>query len=447
MGLLPQMILLAIYFLISRFWTIRKWMLMLFLPVSGMVFLLGYLNRFGIYPIDMKMQNANFISTIGNINWYCGYLVSVLFGGYFLFWRKDCMKTSKKSEKEMFVPTASACLKGWKQIVLILYVAVGFVSLTTQGSMSGLFALAALLVVTFCLSANGGEKMLSFWQSVLLLSLTCLMTLCIRRILHRPFNYEDAIVDLLTDSAFPVIATVVTLVIAAAIAYCNAHTCYPAKLFRILAWIVGAGTVIGICVTAGMIALNTWKPGSLGKMSEYAFFTFSGEWGSNRGATWKAGILCFREQNLLHKLIGVGPDCMELFIKQNGSSRLLSIVRERFGNNRLTNAHNEWLTILVNTGILGCIGYVGMILSAIVRFLRKGIKGKQDLEVSEKQSGRQGDVFDISGLITGACGFCLLAYTLNNLFSFQQSMSVATIFVILGIGEAYARSMRLSLII
>ena len=42
--------------------------------------------------------------------------------------------------------------------------------------------------------------------------------------------------------------------------------------------------------------------------------------------------------------------------------------------------------------------------------------------------------------IVCACGFCLLAYTVNNIFSFQQSMSVGTIFVIFGIGEAFLRN-------
>ena len=41
-----------------------------------------------------------------------------------------------------------------------------------------------------------------------------------------------------------------------------------------------------------------------------------------------------------------------------------------------------------------------------------------------------------------ACGFCLLAYTVNNFFSFQQSVSTPTIFVLFGMGRAFQRSLK-----
>ena len=36
----------------------------------------------------------------------------------------------------------------------------------------------------------------------------------------------------------------------------------------------------------------------------------------------------------------------------------------------------------------------------------------------------------------------LLAYTVNNIFSFQQSMNVSTMFVIFGMGEAFLWEVR-----
>ena len=37
-------------------------------------FVLGILNRFDIYPIDIFGRNSAFLATIGNINWYVGFL-------------------------------------------------------------------------------------------------------------------------------------------------------------------------------------------------------------------------------------------------------------------------------------------------------------------------------------------------------------------------------------
>ena len=76
------------------------------------------------------------------------------------------------------------------------------------------------------------------------------------------------------------------------------------------------------------------------------------------------------------------------------------------------------MTVLVNTGVLGCVSYVGMIVSAVIRYL----KGHP-----------------MNSVIAGACGYGILAITINNMFSFQQTMGMATLFVILGIGEAYAK--------
>lgn len=422
MGFLTQLLLLASYFLVSRCRTHTKWLFWLFLPVSAVVFALGYLNRFGFYPIDMKVINSGFLSTIGNINWYCGYLVSVFFGGYYLLWREaDLRETTGMTRGRE---------NGWRtqlaKLLLGAYVAVGFATLVTQGSVSGLVTMGVMLVVTFCLSVGDGRRMQAFWQETLLLSLVCLFSWCLRNVCHREITFADTFVDLLTDSLLPMVATVISATFVAVLAYCNAGKKYPRKLFKALGWLVAGGSAAGVCVVIGMIVLNTLRPGSIGALSDNPFFTFVPTWGSNRGATWEAGIRCFAEQNFLHKLVGVGPDAMDAYIAQNGSTELTALVTERFGNNRLTNAHNEWLTILVNTGVIGFASFVGMMVSAIVRYLKIG-----------KASGM---AITSSRIIAGACGFCLLAYTVNNMFSFQQSMNTATIFIIMGIGEAHARA-------
>lgn len=424
MGLLPQLFLLAIYFLVSRFWEVRGWLLLLFLPVSAAVFGLGFLNRFGIFPIDMGMTNVQFISTIGNINWYCGYLVSVFFGGYYLLWKMDPV-----AEKN----------KGWKQALLMLYVAVGFATLVTQGSMSGLFTLAVMLVVTFCLSAGNSRRMQMFWQEVLLLSLVCLLTLGGRKLLGWQITYTDGVVDLLTYSLFPVVMTMVAAVFVGMLFYWEKRGKYPEKLFKTLAKLLVICIGAAMCVVIVMITVNTLHPGSLGPLSEYSVFTFSPTWGSNRATTWRAGLMCFAEQNLLHKLVGVGPDGMSAYLYTDGSSKLQQMVTDLFGTDSLTNAHNEWITVLVNTGILGCVGFVGMMVSGIWSYIKRGLALGN---VTHENITRENLIR--KKLALGACGFCLLAYTVNNMFSFQQSMSAATIFVILGAGEAISRQIRKS---
>lgn len=162
-----------------------------------------------------------------------------------------------------------------------------------------------------------------------------------------------------------------------------------------------------------MLTINTLHPGSIGALSDNPLFTFNREWGSSRGGTWKAGIRAWSSQDLLHKVVGIGPDGMAEYIYKGPDSGLLDMVRAQFGNNRLTNAHGEWITILANLGVLGLLGFAGMIVSAIVRFLRTG-------------TGR---------VLCMACGLAVFSYTVNNIFSFQQIMNLSQMFILLGLGE------------
>lgn len=92
-------------------------------------------------------------------------------------------------------------------------------------------------------------------------------------------------------------------------------------------------------------------------------------------------------------------------------------LRDYFGDNRLTNAHNELLTSLVNIGITGTIFYFGFFLSSMIRCLKEAGK-KQYL------------------LIPAGCIFC---YLIHNTVSFAQVLNLPYIFVIVAMGERMLR--------
>lgn len=48
---------------------------------------------------------------------------------------------------------------------------------------------------------------------------------------------------------------------------------------------------------------------------------------------------------------------MYAFLSNEASPELQNMVYDFFYGNRLTNAHNEWLTILVDIGVLGLVSY------------------------------------------------------------------------------------------
>lgn len=405
MGLATQLSFIGMYFYISRVWKKKNWIPALFLPVSAIVFLLGYLNRFGIYPISMEYANPSFVSTIGNINWYCGYLVTVFFGGVFYLWYGDFKKP-------------------WLKIPALFYVGIGFASLVTQGSSSGIMTLLAVLLVLFLLSVSDGKRLRSYLEIIFTLALVCLITFIVRIIFPDAITYIETATDLFTYSFLPFLIAAVSGGLLLWVRRIVGNNRYRSDLFRILGKIVLSAVILCAVSYVILLIVNTLRPNSIGLLSDISLFTFSSSWGSNRGVTWKAGMMCFMEQGFLKKLVGVGPDCMAAYILTDGSAELTAMVTASFGEDRLTNAHNEWLTMLVNLGLLGMFSYVTMIVSGIIRFIKKGI------DKNHKSA---------DNLIAGACGFGILAYTINNMVSFQQSMNGAAMFMILGIGGAYVR--------
>lgn len=399
MGLYTQMILLAAYFLVSKLWRPRKGYFCLMFAASAAVFVLGYLNRFRVYPIEMEMKNSGFISTIGNINWYCGYVVTVLFIGVALLWQGGCGGRRGRLMK----------------VLLTVYSGLGFATLVTQGSSSGIVALGAVLLALFMFSAGDGERMRSFWEIALLLGGVCLATSALRAVFPERIDYFDMMMDLFTTGPLPIIMTVMSGTFLIWVIVAEKRKRYSAKAMRRVAWTLMTAVSLFLVAFIVMIVVNTAYPGSLGRLSEYKIFTFSSKWGSNRGETWNAGVQCFLAQDPLHKLVGVGPDAMAAYLYSSGDQWLLDSLKEAFGSSYLTNVHNEWLTILVDTGILGLASFAGMIFSAAVRFLKQ--IGKKPLAAS--------------------CGFALLAYTVNNIFSFQQIMNVSSLYIIMGMGAAF----------
>lgn len=398
MGLYPQMMLMGIYFLVSRFWKPRRWLFCIIFPVSAVVFLMGCLNRFDIYSFGIERYSVGYISTIGNINWYCGYAVSVMFAGTVLPW-------------------LGAGMKAWQRTLLMLYTAIGYLSLLLQGSDSGLAALAVVIPVMFCMSAGDSGRMLFFWGEMTMLSVECLSIYLVKTMAPGKINFIGTMTDFLTEKEISIVMTIVSIIALLLVWVDRKRGKHREKLSRVLAWAAAVGSACVVLGAVLMVVINTKHPGSLGKLSENPLFTFNDAWGSHRGVTWIAGWKCFAAQDVLHKLVGVGPDCMWSFINSGSDPELFTYVTTMFAGLRLTNAHNEWLTVLVDTGIVSLIGFGGMMVCGIWELLRKA---------KEKP-------------YAAACGFCLLAYTVNNIFSFQQIMAVGTVFVMFGMGVAFLR--------
>lgn len=403
MGACSQLIFVGIYFAVSRFWKARKWLPALWLPVMLAIFVLGLLNRFDIRPLNMPSFTSEFISTIGNINWYCGYIVISLFGVMYYFWTK--------AEQKL-----------WGRILLAIWLIVGFASLITQGSRSGILALFAGFVGLYLLSMKDSVKLEHFFLCCTCFGVACVCIYLLRARFEEHYNYGDSLWDYFGNHPLAWMTLAISMIVWILIKCLNQKERLPVKLFMGLGYIGGMAVLAGAVVVVILMAMNTQNPGSIGVLSDKPLFTFDASWGSNRGATWMAAWKSFADQGLWNKLVGIGPDAMVMYINSGKNVELLQMVEEVFGHLKLTNAHNEWFTILVNEGLLGLIAYGGIMISAMVRYFKAGA----------------------TSALAGACGMAVLAYTANNMFSFQQTMATSTMFLVLGMGEACLRKRNIS---
>ena len=83
----------------------------------------------------------------------------------------------------------------------------------------------------------------------------------------------------------------------------------------------------------------------------------------------------------------------------------------------LTNAHNEWLTALVDYGMVGAVCYIGVFITAWVRSI-------------QYQKARPALL---------AAGAVILAYVGHNFFCYQQVICTPFIFIVMGISEYLIR--------
>ena len=401
MGTVMQLGFVLSYFLVSRFWEYEGKMLFPFMAAAGVVFFIGLLNRFSIYPIAVEGANISFLSTMGNINWYCGYW-SVLFpAGAVLYWKADRL---------------------WLRVLALLFTALGIAAGVSQGSSSAFIVFAGVYGLFFCLSFERAEAMKRFLKLAVLFCAVC-QALRLWR-LWRPtaYNYYGGTLsDWITLSR----ATLAGMLFLAVIYFFfwraekkKRLDMRKLKVLRQIA-VLTAVTCMGVYIL--LLALNTGAEGGIRFMGNVSVLTFDELWGSARGATWSAAAQIYQEIPGLKRLIGVGPDCFASYLYTLPD--LTKRVSEQFGGARLTNAHNEWLNMLVNVGIWGFLSYGGIFISAVSRFIYYGEK-----------------VFVGKGRYLCIFGFSAFAYTVHNMVSFQQILSTPFMFLMLGMGESLLRT-------
>lgn len=336
MGALSQLMFVGIYFLLSEYYVAKGWVIYLAEATLAAVIMIGLLNRLEFDPLRMfagieavDWEYSHMLSTIGNINWLCGYLSVMLafpMAGY------------------LYSKTKLKC------ILLYLCSVFGLTLLCIQGSTMG--PVIAVGAVGICLIAGLWKAV--FFQRGLLLALGVSVLIPIMGAL---------IVLLGAQAATPIDGDVLSVMLWKGwwvIILALGASCLISVKLQIRAQKYVACTMIGL----GVLSVAVVGSYILWKLLE----TDGASWGSGRGGLWRAALTGFINGDWRQKLWGAGPDCFAEYIYRMPEAASLIRMEGHWKNATFANAHNEWLNQLVNTGVFGTLAYLSIFLCGLKRY-------------------------------------------------------------------------------
>ena len=407
MGLLLLLSLCSLYFLISRLWNGSPLVWYVAMAASLAVFLLGILDRFSLYVIPIAIRQSNFISTLGNINWFCGYLSVLAPMGI-------CLPVFGPGQTDPHEGRGRSFLSRLFRPFALLYTVIAFLAGFCQGSESIFLFWGSLFFILLWITVSERSRLSNL---LLLLFLWCLAALGMRLLLFlfpQGYNYEtENLCVLLAQSG---LVPAVGLPAFAGYLYLKKTSSHPApdrRTLRAARLVMAALSLTALFLWLGLSIYNTQK--GIPLLARNSLFLLDASWGNGRGAALRAGYALWSQMPLTGRLFGAGPDCFSFLAYS--LPEIASKLTDAFGTSRLTNAHNELLTSLVNIGLSGTVLYYAAFLSFAVRCLKRGAQNPY----------------------LCAAAVCVLCCLSHNMLSFSQVLNLPFAFLIMAMGEALLR--------
>lgn len=345
MGLLTQLAMVMIYIIAEDLIrNTEKEFHILFvsflLLIAAIVLLLGVMNRYSIFFYRIKGHEEDFISTIGNINWFCGYM-EIWMGlgvGWFL----------QSKEK-------------YNTFIAAIFIWICGMATVSCGSSSAYLAWAAISGVSFimCLSNLDMMRKWAMMEMLMIVSLPCIRIIGLIRP-NRMWYASSWLYGVTYENKW-IIPFVLLSISAILISFFSKMLVNNGRTLR--AACIGAAIAITVAVIT-LLVLNTVIHGGIWPVRGIDIFTFNRDWGNSRGAIWMASVKCLESMDPFYLFFGIGCDCFSSYAYS--VDKIAFFIRNRFGDLLLANAHNEILTMLINEGIIGTVAYIGLWVSHLV---------------------------------------------------------------------------------
>ena len=356
-GAIAQLMYVAIFFIVSRWYKPRMMDLNFFCMSAILVALIGILQFYGmdffrLWPNHLAEHRADnfydifFRTTLGNVNTVSAYAcVAVLLCG-FLFVRK-----APRSEDGGGGWTAGV---RW-QPLWVAASALSFWLMEIGGSDSGRVGVlaAAFLAVPFIV-----ESMKCLGRFLILVS-SWLAVYALQRLL-----YEVVILDARTmGSLIPFVVLFVLLAVAGFILIRFGEEPNPEAAAK---WKLGV-IIIVACIAAGIFGIEVMGQPEMNsgrvitEAREILHGNIPDEFGTNRVYIWRNALGAFAA----NPIIGTGPDTFALAFPQEAQG---------FYGEFYDKAHNEYIQLLICQGMLGLLCYLVFLGAVLFTSIRKAFK-------------------------------------------------------------------------
>ena len=348
-------------------------------------------DPFGFYKgMDwFEWSRRNLLGTIGNINWLCGYLVCVL---------------------PMVIVLYVNTKKWYSRLLWGIGMYFCFAAIFLQGSRSGVLALVVLMLVlpaflfdTIPHLTRYVEILFSvfiFWAQMSVFRVDLIEPMSI----HTPQTVYSYL-WLIPAGIFGVAVFVLNfLALKGTGKFGKENEPLPkwvSRIFQILP-LLCFGMVLLVFIMC-QCSDSFWQ-----MLGSRGILKFTDEWGSYRGILWKVSLKEFFSGSFKEILFGVGPDCYGPWYMERG----LAVHSQGYFEEAVySNAHNEWITAMIQTGIPGLLVYLGVFVTGVLTFA--------------KRIQRHPAAF--TGVLV------ILMYGINQTFSFQHICVTPIFFIILGV--------------
>ena len=395
-GFLTQLLLVGIYFGVSRGYTKIKYLKVLTAAAGVAVSAIVILQRFGVDVLHLyrgfgEEVRLNFVTTLGQVTWTSGYISILLVAGMGVYYLME--------EKK-------------KKIFWGICIGTGFAAELLLNCDSGILAVTGAFMILVWLAIGSRERTLRLIE----LMMTALAAAGIVGILERIFSSRMVSIDTIYFKAAQSMLVYILLA-ALAVLYLlvKKDKLHLGRKYRDAAKAAYLFLLcMGILTLAALFYLHG-KGYFAGSPTEN-YFRFTVWWGNSRGFIWRVGAAVFGDFGIGRKLFGCGPDCFMPY----AYGLMGDAINEFWHNQIVPNVHNEWFNAVINYGIIGGAAYLGIFVSSAWSLMKSGID----------KAG--------SAVVFGT-GLAAAAYIVHNILCYQQIIGTPLIFILIGLGAAIVR--------